>query len=210
MVEASFPRIYLLLGSFDDKTLALLEQVKEEIETAFVSHPEQVSAVLLDRLELYKFNLGGRELMILLEVYDEGLSISVLDGPKVIDAEDFPGANPNETDATILGYLKKTHGVASFKKLSIVDKLGELSSLASLTFVIRDQELTRGGEYIELLSMLQTRLPSARIRFLKREGIVLSEMAWEILDLHGVSSRSYGDNNFLLREVVRIIRNDLK
>lgn len=78
-----------------------------------------------------------------------------------------------------------------------------------LVFLIRDQELTRGGEYIELGLLLLVKLDSSKIHFFKKEGIELSEMTWEILDLYKTNIRPCKDQEFLLRETVRITRNAL-
>jgi len=210
--EPRLTRIILLLGSYDKQTKPVLVGVKDNLEQAFVSHPEQVSALLLDETELYRFDLDGRELTIFIEKYEGGLTLSVLDAQQTIDTEDFSGKNDEKIDEIIIQYLADHYQTKSYVKFTLLEKLRELSQFSSLVFLIRDQELTRGGEYIELgflLSLPTARLEPSKVQFFKREGMDLSEMAWEILDLYKINKHPYKDQEFLLRETVRITRNAL-
>ncbi len=76
--------------------------------------------------------------------------------------------------------------------------------------MVRDQELTRGGEYIELGVLLSMGLDPSKVYFFKKEGIDLSEMTWELLDQYKINMRPYKDPEFLSREAVRITRNTLR
>jgi len=79
LVVPKFPKIILLLGSYDSQTKPILVELKEAVEEAFVTHLEQVSALLLDETELYRFNLEGRPVFILADNYHGGVALSVLD-----------------------------------------------------------------------------------------------------------------------------------
>lgn len=209
MDEPKFPRIILLLGSYDDQTKPVLARIKDRLAEAFVYHPEQVSSLLLDEVALYKFDMGSREFTIFAERYEGGVTLSILDARRMIDAKDFPGKEIEGIDEIISSYLIERYHKDAYTEFSLLEKLTELARLSSLVFFVRDQELTRGGEYIELGVLLSLRIEPSKIHFFKREGLDLSEMAWEILDLYGINVRPYRDEGLLIREAVRITRNTL-
>jgi len=70
--------------------------------------------------------------------------------------------------------------------------------------VLRHQELTRGGEWVELTYIAQD--CAKKMYLLKKEGIPLSTMVKEILDAYGVNLRAYNDEKELIEEIERIIR----
>jgi hypothetical protein len=210
VVDPKFPRIILLLGSYDSHTKSILVELKDALEEAFVTHPEQVSAVLLDETEIYAFGMDGRPLFILAETYEGGVTLSVLDTLQMIDSKDFQGKSKPQVDETVAQYLADNYRGSSYRKLSLLEKLDELARQSALVFLVRDQELTRGGEYIELGFLLIRRLVPSKVQFFKREGITLSEMAWEILDLYKIGKHPYQDKEFLFREAIRITKSNFQ
>lgn len=74
--------------------------------------------------------------------------------------------------------------------------------------MLRHRELTRGGEYIELVYLLgRGVLSPLKVYFFKKDGFNLSEMAWKIFNHHEVQFRSYTDEVGLNREAIRILKN---
>ncbi|MDG6950882.1 MAG: hypothetical protein JRN12_03435 [Nitrososphaerota archaeon] len=213
MVDLEFPKIILLLGSYDPQTKPILVDLKETLEEASVTRSDQVSAWLLDEIEIYRFDLNGRSVFVFAEIYEGGVALSVIDGLQMVDSKDFQGKNKAQVDETVAEYLEEHYAQRAYTKLSLLEKLEELSQSSSLVFLVRDQELTRGGEYIELGFLLTTRpfrLAPSKVHFFKREGITLSEMAWEILNLYKINRHSYADKAFLLREATRITMDSLQ
>jgi hypothetical protein len=107
--------------------------------------------------------------------------------------------------------LQKEFVVNDFFRPPILTELEHISKMTTLTFVIRDRELTRGGEYIELAYLLDNGfLDPQRTYFVKKEGFNLSSMAWEILDFHNIQFRSYIKELDLQKEVIRIFSHYLE
>lgn len=63
--------------------------------------------------------------------------------------------------------------------------------------VVRHRELTRCGEYIELVFLLTQGVEPRRVVFLWNVGVPISTMLRELLDLYDFSLRTYGNEREL-------------
>ena len=70
----------------------------------------------------------------------------------IVNAEDITIKDANNTIKEIKEYLGIRYTITAFTSLPIFQTLEQLARIASLMFVLRHRELTRGGEYIDLLT----------------------------------------------------------
>ena len=100
------------------------------------------------------------------------------------------------------------------KSLRPLDKIQRLIDYPyTIVVTVRDKELTRGGEYIELAYLTSRIRPeeiSERVWFFKREGVPISSMVKELLIDSGIRFRTYQDREDLVNEVMRIIYRQTK
>lgn len=196
-----------------------MQNLKEKMSNHFMNLNENVLIFLLSNLELYVGEITSRDeterrkVIIISEFFEEekrvGIYIvnegSVLYG---IDEEYNPSISREEF---VRDLLENEFVVDDFFKPPVLTELEHISKMTTLTYVVRDRELTRGGEYIELVYLLDNAfLDPRRTFFLKREGFNLSSMAWEILDIHNVQFRSYNKEQDLHDEAIRVFSHYLE
>lgn len=204
--------IFLLLGSYDDHTLKVLNKLKGHISENLMHESDYILVFLLDTLRIYQAEIidaGGERQKITLvgEQIAGKVSLITLIASQIVDAIDITLKQSSDVDKLIRDYIERKYKIMSFRKLGILEKLKELASTTSMTFVIRDQELTRGGEYIELAYLLGLQPSKGHDFFVfKKEGFHLSEMAWELLSEYNVSYRSYVNEEALFNEASRIAK----
>jgi len=200
-------RVLLLLGSFDPETHRLLTALKEALAAGLMSEPWVSLVLLVDDVELYKVDtsLEGVSASIIVEKFDTDATLFLVRNGELEEAFDVP-LGSSQLDAIVADYAKSRLD-GTILKLPILEKVSELATVMAAAFVIRHQELTRGGEYIELAYLIGSdRASSAKIWFFKREGVDLSQMAWEILDKYGIQMRPYQHESQLLEEAIRVAR----
>jgi hypothetical protein len=207
--------VFLLLGSYDEATLQILKNTKEQVSQRLMNEADPVLILMLDTVDIYSIEISEsgntRKITVIAEKYDNKVAIFTLNAAMISDAIDINLKSTSDIDKLVKDYFRKKYEVISFTKLAILPKLKVLASAASMVFLVRDREETRGGEYIELVFMLGSSLASGAYTYLlKKEGIALSEMAWEILAEYGVSYRSYDRMNDLFVEITRLTRNHIR
>jgi hypothetical protein len=193
----------LLLGSFDPQTKLLLENAKEEIVKTFSG--ENVFALMLDRLEIYTAD----DMEVLTELSGEKtITLFIFQNSQLIDTDDIKLKTSN-VDKTVYDYLKEKYTIKKVDKLPIFNKLDVLMRDATVIFLLRHREETRGGEYLELMHAL-FREHAGKIWFLKRNGIALSAMLMEYLDKYAVKMRTYREEKDLEDSILRILKYQLQ
>ena len=200
--------IVLILGSYDERTLPVLERVREEIAKLTTLRADvYILPVILGFMEIYRDDAA--DLTLLVErTADRRLLILVLDETRgvVRDAIQLELPEGMNLDDFMYEFIRRRWPEAkSPYRLPVMEKLEALASHRCLVFVIRHNELTRGGEYIELGFLTGAGLPSRNVYFIHREGIRISEMVYELMDYLGVNLRTYSELEDLLREIRRII-----
>ena len=80
-----------------------------------------------------------------------------------------------------------------------------MARFAELVLLLRHEELTRGGEYIGLMFLLDRGLEPRKLFFIWNKNIPLSTMLKEALNNYNFNFRYYEDEEDLLEEVSRII-----
>jgi len=190
--------IILLLGSYDVETKKVLENIKEEIAKMSIYYGENIFTLLLEDVEIYKTD----EDWICVEKFDGKVTFIIFerDSIKVKDVVDFKAKNEKD----IVKILKEL-GYKSFVKIPILEKLKVLATVSSLVFVIRHRELTRCGEYIELVFLLSRNLDPRIVYMLVNREVEISAMLKELIDYIEINFRVYESEGDLLETVRRIL-----
>lgn len=200
--------LILLLGSYDPRTREVLLRAKVALAEGLAAEPWIAVPVLLDDVEFYRElhpTPGEPPLEVIAERSTAGFTVYMIREDVLVDVIDGQCAS-RQFEPRVELQLRQSSG-ARLTKLSLLEKVQALARSRSLTFLIRDSELTRGGEYIELAYLLgQGHSPPGRMWFLKREGFALSEMASVALDEFGIHMRSYRSTKSLQDQIVRLAR----
>lgn len=207
--------IVLLLGSYDPETESLLVRLKEEVSHSLMNQDDTILIFVLENLEIYSFAISTQsdteKITVVAETYDQNkrLSIFIMKEDGIMDAYDLPLAGKKIDDAVVKS-ISGRYNIESFCKLEILEKLTQLAVASSVVFLLRDRELTRGGEYIELVYLLGgDKLRPSKIYFLKNDRIPLSEMIVDFLSKYGIKQVPYNDINKLILDVTVIIEKHL-
>ena len=200
----------LVLGSYDPKTEKILSKLKDDIPSRLMIQNDNVLVFLLRDIDIYLIDYTeddkDKKVTLIAEKYVDKTTILTLNEQNILNSEDVP-LSSSPLDQQIAWYTTARYSNAKINKLPILEKLKQLARGVSLTFLIREEELTRGGEYIEIAYLLGTgTLQPSTIYFMKREGFDLSEMGWEILAYYGVNFRPYKDEKSLCNETTRLIK----
>jgi hypothetical protein len=191
--------LILLLGSYDNETKALLNNIKEEIAKIFDG---KTFAFLLENLELY---LTDR-FEVLAEIEDnQQITVYLFEGESLLNVLDLPLKIEENPDDIIFNYLKHNFDITTIDKRSVTAKYDLLMSLALEIFVVRHKEETRGGEYVELMHALFND-QSEKLWLFRNNSITVSDMLMEYLDMFRVKLRTYIDFTDLKTSILRIIR----
>lgn len=110
-----------------------------------------------------------------------------------------------ELEKALRKKLRERYEVDVKVRLPILRKLQEFAKHSKLILIIRDKQLTRGGEYIEFAFLLLEEVDPSKIVFLWNRNVELSSMVKELLDAFYFNFRAYGSEDELLDEVHRLI-----
>lgn len=185
------------------KTKNLLYKLKEEVVKTYAGTEYRVYAFLLEKLEIY--DLEDNHVLFLKEINEEEYTICFINPKGILeDIREFKGNKER-----VLKEVERLYGKRVKYKVRELDKLKRLIDYPlSIVITLREVELTRGGEYIELAYLVSRIKPEEipkRVWFFKREGIPISTMVKELLTDTGIRYRSYSSENELIDEVLRII-----
>ena len=200
----------LVLGSYDPKTEKILSKLKDDIPRRLMTQNDNILVFLLRDIDIYLVDYTeeskAKKVTLIAEKYADKTTILTLNEENILNSEDA-AADSSSVDQQVANYATTKYSEAKINKLPILEKLRQLAGGVSLTLLIREEELTRGGEYIELAFLLgSATLQPSKVFFLKREGFDLSEMGWEILAYYGVNFRPYKDEQSLCKETTRLIK----
>ncbi len=191
--------IILLLGSYDPETKRILEMVKEEVAKISTYYGEIIFSLLLENVEIYKTDTDW----ICAEKFDEVVTFIIFeqDSIRVKDVLDFKV----KSEEHLVEILRKELGYRSFVVIPVLEKLKVLATASSLIFVIRHEELTRCGEYIELAFLLGKGFDPYQIYMLVNREIEISAMLKELINYTKINFRMYKDERDLLETVRSIL-----
>lgn len=163
------------------------------------SFKEDVYAILLEDIEIYGCRKDDREYILMIE--GGGLPAAYLFHLHEL-TDIIPISSGGENGAK---EAAEKMGLELITKIPILDKLKTLSAYACLILLIRERELTRGGEYIELAFLLETGTPPQKIKFIWNQKTPISTMVKELLAKYGFTIHTYKDQKTLQQEIHRII-----
>jgi hypothetical protein len=190
--------IVLLLGSYDKSTKSVLDNIKEEIARIFSG---KIFAFVLSTLEIY----FTKRFEILAEIeQNKQITLFLFEGANLYDVEDLPLEPDKEPSEVAYAFLKNKFGIYKIKKQPTIAKYNFLMNLAKEIFLIREEELTRGGEYVELMHALFSD-EANKIWFFSKKSLTISSMLMEYLDMFRVKMRSYTGLPDLKKGIVRIV-----
>ncbi len=189
------PFFVLLLGSYDPDTYSLLLTIRENIAKNFIEH---IYGILLDKIDIYKGIYNNEHVFLLFD--KENPMIYVISKTELVDTvyiDDTSKASNILRDSDIL--VKD--------RLSVLDKFRILAEYKNTLafFIIRDKELTRCGEIVELLFLLKLGIDPGKVYFLYNNQISISSMIKEMINYLGLNVRTYKSRNELLSEINSII-----
>ncbi|RLG62916.1 hypothetical protein DRO02_07420 [archaeon] len=191
--------IILLLGSYDPSTKKILEQIKNEIAKISTWRRGYMLSILLGNTELYELPDDRNALV---ELNDHTATIFIGSWKGIEDVIDVPAKSFKDAEKI----LKERYG--EFIRIPVLEKLVRLATASSLVFVVRHEEFTRGGEYIEL-AFIAGRVSPEKIYFLANKKIKLSTMLEELLEYMKFHIRYYESEKHLLEMIYRIIYHDI-
>ena len=206
--------IILLLGSYDQITWKVLENLRNNLSQDFMGLNNSVITLLLNNTEVYVIELIDNTTPkiinspLIVEKFDNNkrASLYFLDQNKITEIEDIDILESISLEDNLMNFLQRKYQVNQLEKLSILSQLEYIGTISTSIFLIRHEELTRGGEYIELIHLLQ-RISKNKLSFIKREGFDISTMAWEILDSYGIQFRTYNTETDLLNRIKGLFLN---
>jgi len=192
----------LLLGSYDPKTKRILYTIKDEIAKLSTFYDDFILIpLLLADIEIYDLVSDIYKLAII-ERFEGKYTIMLFNlRGNIIDVSDVEARTLKDIEA----YMKKHFNIAEARKPSIFNKLRFLAHESHHVFIVRHEELTRCGEYIELAYLILQDLSPLKITLLIREGIPISTMLKELIRMARLYHESYQDENDLLYIIRRII-----
>lgn len=197
MSESNFSMV-LLLGSYDTNTKNALNRVKDEIAKQFSGKPY---AFFLANVEIYMTD----RFQILTETEeDKRLTLYLFEDNLIYDIYDLPFSKGQDQKQLVYKFLSERFGVSVVKRQPLAQKFEWLMTLSKRIFLIREEELTRGGEYVELMHILFTG-KGEKLWLFSKKSVELSSMLMEYLDLFQVKMRSYSDINNLLVGILRTL-----
>jgi len=202
------PRILLLLGSFDEKTKAVLNSLKNELAREFSGI--DLYCFLLDDVEIF----SDENYDLILERYDHNsFTAFIFDkASNILNVEDVQIDSNDLQSATyefIRTWCLKTNRPLpnNFVAYSIFNKLENLFKFARLILIVRNEEKTRGGEYIEFAYGVAKY--SNKFYFVAKQDVILSTMVVELIKRYGIKMLFYHDNRDLNSRLVEIVKTDI-
>lgn len=213
-------RYILLLGSYDDDTLNIMNYLKERLNQEFLD--QDIRVFLLSDLELFTVKTDKDNFVVLVERKAIGVSVYLfrninLDDP--IDAYDINDTNDSE-EAIKEVFNRIRYKVKEVKKYDLILKFWNLAKSSLGNFVIREKEETRCGEVVELTllaficggaysfdqqsfisSIASSQSNSDCIHIFKKHNIQLSSMIKALADRFKITIEDYQDQNDLYNKI---------
>ncbi len=193
---ADFATIILLLGSYDKETKDILNRIREEIAKISVYHGETIFTLLLENVEIYETDTGW----VCVETINDKKMFILFKGDS-IEVKDVVEVDDEKDDFEILKQL----GYKSFVRIPVLEKLRILATISSLVLIVRHRELTRGGEYIELVFLLGRGLNPRIVYLFVKSDVKISTMLKELIDFTEINFRIYESDDELIESIRRIL-----
>lgn len=201
----------LLLGSYDDETKDIMYQLRTEINEKFQRYSSSV--ILLENIDIYiPLEPGLHNYTLFFENETNGGVMTIITD-KTTPIEKVSFANSEEF-ANSLGATGNAINFNQFRKLSELEKLSFLNEWSDLVYVLKNLELTRGGELVELTYLLlnsfgKTMADPRKFEFFYKKEIPISTMIQEIITNNKISPKSYTTYDELKKHTFEITKNHI-
>jgi hypothetical protein len=193
------PVYVLILGSYDGDTKRLIYELKEEVSKRHGRN--DVYSLVLDKVEIFDCD---NAIQVITELYESTLTLMIFRGTELVDIDEIANVTEPQIEEKAMTHLNSHHGSKRVQKFTVLNKLDLLMRFSASICVIREKELTRGGEYCELVHAL-ARDYEKKIVFLYNKNVTLSGMLKEYLDGFKVAMRAYSDTEPFIDEAMRFI-----
>lgn len=193
----------LLLGSYDKETKPILRNLRKALNERFSRYI--CTTVLLENIDIHKSLTEGVDIHLFLEKEDSQITMTILrNGNQIIERLDI---DESEFSSTI-GKDSKLIDYTQFRKLNELEKVMLLNDWADVVYLIKHNELTRGGELVELTYILFTNPSKKNINSLKyniffQSDIMISTMLKEIVGIFKIDTISYTNYPIMENHVIQ-------
>ena len=137
----------LLLGSYDSETKDILYGLQKDLDKEFARYAS--ITLLIETVDAHvSLTVGLHDYVLLFERREHGGGTAyIIDGKKMIEIIDYKDAD--EFRRRIGSDSSNTVNLRRFRKLSQLEKVSLLAEWADVIYLIRQLEVTRGGEFVE-------------------------------------------------------------
>jgi hypothetical protein len=179
----------MILGSYDKTTKRLMHSIQPPLIRQYTDNKLMVylleDLITFDAIDIE----SGKTAMVVLDKSNEfQMTFFVFTDNEIVESDTLYSAYD---ESVVTGYLQQQYGITVTRTSSLLDALEFLCRLSIGTVVIRHEELTRGGELVELCVLVIRGYPSSRLLFARQKEIELSSMLKELLDKYRVKSFPY-------------------
>jgi hypothetical protein len=195
----------LFLCSYDKSTLRLVESAIDEIRKIYDPYFQRRLLPLLAKdIRIFEERSGKGRYLVLSEKYENEWNVYLFKDKEVINRLRCSYSEYELIMERIENFIKLT---SEYKEMMITSKVIELGKWSDLIIVIKDKELGKGGELVELSMIMcpylfkgDTTLVQKTI-ILKRGRVRLSWMVKEIIKLAHMRHYTYSNFSSLVDKI---------
>lgn len=192
----------LILGSYDQATKDILHRLRMDLNKQFERY--SCFTVLLENIEVHQSRAKSHDLFILIETENQySGTVTIVQESSILDTLTFL----DETE--LKGILSDDAGVIdmkAFRKLKEFEKLMLLAQWADVIYLIKENELTRGGELVEVTYLLTlgniSYLFTQNMEFFVHQGTTISTMLKELIEFRNIRTFSYDTYDNLIQNLI--------
>lgn len=179
----------MILGSYDKTTKSLMHSIQPPLIRQYTDNNLMVY-LLEDLITFVAIDIELRKTaMVVIDKSDEfQTTFFVFIDNEIVESDTVYFAYD---ESVVTGYLQQQYGIMVTGISSLLAALEFLCGLSIGTTVIRHEELTRGGELVELCVLVLRGYPPSGLLFARQEEIELSSMLKELLDKYRIDSFPY-------------------
>lgn len=169
-----------MLGSYDPQTKKLMRDLQKSLTIGFAGEPLMV--YLLEDVTSFSASDETGELELLVEFYEEKhATVYIFKEESLLEVCDLDYA---DIESDLGNLMLNAYNIQVGQRKALLSSVAFVSAISRGVVVLREMEVTRGGELVELCYLVFGKLSNLKLLFLKREGIALSGMVEEILNAY--------------------------
>ncbi len=179
----------LLLGSYDNLTKKIMRDLVQRLSDRYDPEPRnkgrRLVILLAEDVTIFQSRPQQATYVLVTERYGSTSTFKLFKDGKMVETFDCPPEKFPEMSREV---VKSIAGSGDFAETSVTNKVKWLAGWADLIGVVKDQEVTLGGELIELTLLMALDLFtdtsfSPKTVIFQKNGIVLSWMLEELMKL---------------------------